>query len=119
MSNETEKPAGIIASGFNKPTAVNQTFKPAMSSEALRKMDHVDWLENFAHMMQMQTGVRMTPMRQGVISRLQLAAQFVTLLKADGKALVDKIKVLEKEIERLRKLKGVTPDDGYDCTEGR
>jgi hypothetical protein len=60
---------------------------PRVSTEALRKLDHADWLENFARVMQLQTGIEMTPMRQGVIGRLNLAAEYIRLLQVDVKKL--------------------------------
>jgi hypothetical protein len=61
-----------------------------VSQEVLLKLDHVEWLENFAKVMRMQTGVEMTPMRQGVISRVNLAAEYIRYLKVQNELLVDK-----------------------------
>jgi hypothetical protein len=57
--------------------------KPHVSTEALRRMDHPEWLENFAKLMQLETGVEMTPLRMGIINRSLMAAEYIRLLRHD------------------------------------
>ena len=54
---------------------------PRISTEALKKLNHAEWLDNFARVMQLKTGVEMTATRQGVIGRLGLAAEYIRLLE--------------------------------------
>ena len=54
---------------------------PRVTVETLRKLNHAEWLDNFARVMQLKTGVEMTPTRQGVIGRLGLAAEYIRLME--------------------------------------
>jgi hypothetical protein len=54
---------------------------PRVSVETLRRLNHAEWLDNFARVMQLKTSVEMTPTRQGVIGRLGLAAEYIRLLE--------------------------------------
>lgn len=56
-----------------------------IDDDILRRMNHVEWLNDFAKVLGMQRpgGPPQTPMRQGAIARLQLAAQYIELLKKD------------------------------------
>lgn len=99
-----------------KQRGMDEVFEPRVTTEALRQMDHADWLESFSKVMRLQTGVEMTPMRAGVISRLNLASQYIRLVKIDvlnalkqieqqQKLLIKadkKIKDQESEIDSLR-----------------
>lgn len=80
--------AGAAADGAQvvegrKQKGMARIAQPRMPEDALRRMDHTDWLETFGKVMQMETGVAMTPMRAGVINRLNLAAEYLRLLQVD------------------------------------
>jgi hypothetical protein len=79
---------------------VDQVFTPHVSTEVLIKMDHVEWLQNFAKVMQLQTGVEMTPMRAGVISRCNLAAEYIQYLKVEVRGLETKLADATKALGR-------------------
>lgn len=86
-------------------------FKPHVSDDALRKMDHPEWLEQFAKVMQMQTGVEMTPMRAGVINRCEMAAQYIKLLEGESRALATKLAESERQLDRARKLASAVTEE--------
>jgi hypothetical protein len=69
---------------------------PRVSVETLKKLNHAEWLDNFARVMQLKTGVEMTPTRQGVIGRLGLAAEYIRLLEHEVRKL-EKIQAAEDE----------------------
>lgn len=79
------------------PPRTQRGFAPLdhvpMPEDALRKLDHPEWLEDFAKVMQLNTGVEITPMRAGVISRCRMAADYIKLLRYD-------ISKLKKELAR-------------------
>jgi hypothetical protein len=102
-SNGDGQPPGTLQG--RKQVGVDQVFMPRVSPEVLRAMDHAEWLESFAKVMQMQTGVEMTPMRAGVISRCNLAAEFIRMLKVENNANAQKLTEANAEITRLRKRK--------------
>jgi hypothetical protein len=54
---------------------------PRVSVETLKKLNHAEWLDNFARVMTLKTRVEMTPTRQGVIGRLGLAAEYIRLME--------------------------------------
>ena len=78
----------------------------AVPEEALRRMNHAEWLGQFSVVLDTPVQGRptpMTPFRMGAITRLKLAARYIALLEADVVALQKRIK-----------------DDGIeDCPEGR
>jgi len=54
-----------------------------MPEDSLRALNHVDWLNDFARMLDMHTRVERTPTRVGTINRLRLAAGYIHLLQRD------------------------------------
>lgn len=58
---------------------------PEVPDSILRRMNHEDWLEQFSQVLGLQSpgSPPLTPMRQGAIHRLQLAAMYIRLLKKD------------------------------------
>ena len=85
---------------------MDEVFMPRVSTETLIKLDHADWLENFAKVMRMQTGIEMTPMRAGVISRCNLAAEYIRYLQTRERMLGHDLDLAMKEIARLKKREG-------------
>jgi hypothetical protein len=67
---------------------------PRVSVETLKKLNHAEWLDNFARVMTLKTRVEMTPTRQGVIGRLGLAAEYIRLMEHE-------LRKLEKANELL------------------
>lgn len=88
--------------GARQQKGLYEVFKPHVSDDVLRKMDHSDWLEQFAKVMQMQTGVEMTPMRAGVINRCEMAAQYIKLLEGESRALTTRLAEATRELQRLK-----------------
>jgi len=85
--------------------------------EMLAKLEHVQWLRQFALLMEQQTKEReipMTPFRAGTIGRLRLAAQYIQVLEVAAVALKDKIRHREREIELLKEDLHGSIDDGRD-----
>lgn len=66
-----------------------------LNDAQLAKMDHADWLEQFSVQMGTSTSVKMTPFRQGVITRLHWAGKYIRLLQKS-------LKAQEAEIERYK-----------------
>lgn len=67
-------------------------IKPAATVDAervpddvLRRLNHADWLGQFAQVLNLKApgSPPMTPMRQGAITRLELAAKYIRLLEKD------------------------------------
>jgi len=61
---------------------------PKMPDDVLRKMNHSEWLMQFAAVLNMKHPGReqpMTPFRAGAISRLALARQYIELLEHENK----------------------------------
>jgi hypothetical protein len=58
-----------------------------LSDDALRKLNHADWLAQFAltlHDTRIKRGQLVTPFLLGAVSRLQMAADYIRLLEADA-----------------------------------
>jgi hypothetical protein len=71
-------------------------FQPrSLDGEKLRGLNHAEWLEDFSQILALQTGVQMTPKREGTITRLHWAADYVKLLE-------QQVRDLEVEIKKLR-----------------
>jgi hypothetical protein len=82
---------------------IDEVFQPRISTEALRALNHMEWLRDFAKMMQLKTGVEMTPMRAGVISRLNLAAEYIALLRHDAQTLATGLRASEHDLDLAMK----------------
>jgi hypothetical protein len=91
---------------------VDEVFRPHVSTDVLIKMDHVEWLENFAKVMQLKTGVEMTPMRAGVISRLNLAAEYIRYLKVQERGLQTKLDTATRDLAAKTR-KGANKKDDF------
>jgi hypothetical protein len=52
-----------------------------LDDEQLITMDHAEWLENFARVLQIPTRAAMTPQRLGTITRLGWAVRYINLLQ--------------------------------------
>lgn len=100
--------------GGSRPRPFDSTHEtvkvPELSEAVLRRMNHVEWLQQFAQVLQMQprdkTGVPMTPFRAGAIGRLVLAARYIGLLVKELHWLSRDNKALRAQV---RHLGGVVP----------
>lgn len=67
----------------------NTVAVPKMPDDVLRKMNHAEWLQQFASVLNMKhpgrTEQPMTPFRAGAISRMLLARQYILLLEHENK----------------------------------
>lgn len=111
LRQRTPKP--LLTLG-RKQKGMYQILEARMGEDMLRKLDHPEWLENFAKVMQMQTGVEMTPMRTGVINRARLAAEYILLLRADIRKLTHDLDLAMVEIDRQKN--ELTRHDGGEDT---
>lgn len=83
---------------------------PQMPDATLRRMNHVEWLAQFAAVLNMKHPGRdnpMTPFRAGAISRLQLCRQYILLLEHENKM-----------YRRKEKADGRSSDQGDDQPPG-
>jgi hypothetical protein len=78
--------------GFEPAQRVKVTPPP---DEVLRKMNHKEWLDQFAEVLQVSPS-GMTPMKAGAIGRLTLAKHYIQLLEAE-------LVMLEHENDRLKR----------------
>ena len=54
---------------------LNPAFRPRDLDDAkLKGLNHGEWLEDFSRILALQTGVQMTPKREGTITRLHWAS---------------------------------------------
>ena len=63
-----------------------QPTTKAVPEQYLRRLDHTQWLTQFALALETtptRRGVEMTPFRAGAIGRLRLAVAYIELLRAD------------------------------------
>src|SRR5262245_45202445 len=71
---------------------------PDLPEAILRRQNHIEWIESFAVSLQLgreRRGAPVTPVLQGAVTRLQWAAQDITLLKADIERLTARSAALE------------------------
>lgn len=91
---------GTALDGKTEPLIIT----PQMDAAVLRKMNHKEWLGEFAKILQMQRGgvnIPMTPFRKGTIGRLQLAEQYIMLLEKELHWLSRDNKVLRRQVHHL------------------
>jgi hypothetical protein len=134
MAREINGKGKVIVAKSGFPTAdnpagrkqhgVDEVFQPRISTDALRRLDHADWLENFAKVMQLQTGVEMTPMRAGVVSRCRFAAEYIRLIKVEHtnamNHIVQQKRLIDRQREQIAKLRAAADDaDEGEGDEGR
>jgi hypothetical protein len=67
-----------------------------LNNEQLAQLNHVEWLKDFAKITLLPTRVPMTPRRLGVGTRLEWAADYITLLE-------DTVKKQELELIDLKR----------------
>jgi hypothetical protein len=86
----------------------NSDYHSLPADVALRRMDHRQWLSQFAFALETspKAGPQMTPFRAGAIGRLRLAVQYIKLLEHEAKQHRVKISALEAEIETLKPVEG-------------
>lgn len=98
-------PSAVVqVNGPRQQKGVDALATPRLPEPALRKLDHPEWLENFAKVMQMKAGLAMTPMRAGVINRALFAAEYIRLLRHDVKKALHDLDLAMVEIDRLKSL---------------
>jgi hypothetical protein len=104
------KPAGIISpKGF---VANRRAYTPPEpTQETLMGQDHGHWVEEFSAYMSLDTGVPMTPFRQGAITRLHWAARFIEFLEKRNTSLQERIAKLEREVVTLSVALGKSEHD--------
>ena len=107
-----------------KQRGMSQILETRVPESALRKLDHPEWLETFAKVMQMSTGVEMTPMRAGTINRCRMAAEYIRLLRADAEKLAAGLRASEHDldlamVEIARQKRELGGRDDADADEGR
>jgi hypothetical protein len=93
--------------------AVEAVGVPDVDEKVLRKMNHVEWLRQFAQVLQVQPRDRaspMTPFRAGAIGRLTLASRYIGVLVRELHWLAKDNRELRKKLERL----GATVPPPYD-----
>lgn len=83
-------PGGQTISGRRAYTPMEPTF------ETLTGQNHAEWLHQFSQLLSLDTGVEMTPFRQGQITRLLWAARWVEYLEKQNDRLQRKIAKLER-----------------------
>jgi hypothetical protein len=85
------------------PTPPDITADPAKDN-LLRKLNHAEWLGQFAIILELQTETRrpMTPFRAGAISRLRMAAEYIDLLQREQRDLVRERLFLENELREAK-----------------
>lgn len=90
----------------------------------LRRLDHTQWLTQFALALETtptRRGVEMTPFRAGAIGRLRLAVAYIELLRADIKQLDEANVLLARQIREHQKVDEAfdNPHHGHHDEEGR
>jgi hypothetical protein len=95
------------------PPDLNGPSNPAvpgpLKDEFIRRMNHGEWLSQFAvtlEVSQKDRPVPMTPFRAGAISRLRFAAAYIDLLEREARDYVREIEVLKHENEILNPKEG-------------
>lgn len=90
MNDTARQRRSIIAGPLNN---TKPAFKPRDLDDAkLRGMNHAEWLEDFSKILALHTGVAMTPKREGTITRLHWAADYVKLLEQTNRDLETELK---------------------------
>ena len=72
-----------------------------ITPDRLRRMNHVEWLGQFAQVLGISPkdhGIPMTPFRAGAISRLRFAATYIALLEADVERLSTGLRASERDL---------------------
>jgi hypothetical protein len=86
--NDNEKLISPLKNGSSLTPSSKREYTPRDLNDAqLAQMNHAEWLEQFSTQMGTSTTVKMTPFRQGVITRLHWAAAYVRLLEKTVKKL--------------------------------
>jgi hypothetical protein len=79
----------------------NSDYHSLPADVALRRMDHRQWLSQFAFVLETSPkgGPQMTPFRAGAIGRLRLAAQYIELLEHEAKQSRREIAALKARLD--------------------
>lgn len=76
-------------------------FPNRMPHDVLRKLNHREWLSQCALLFEKNWGPnspQMTPFRAGMISRIRLAAEYISLLEADAHKLAEALRASERDL---------------------
>ena len=108
MTDDVPKPTSRASALFGNPRnnalralrdrtgQLNPAFRPRDLDDAkLKGLNHGEWLEDFSRILALQTGVQMTPKREGTITRLHWASLYVKLLE-------QQVRDLEVEVKKLK-----------------
>jgi hypothetical protein len=101
MSNDNEKilPSRILRPGGKSVTRRRAYVPPEPSLETLldEKIAHAKWLMEFSVILSIDTGVQMTPFRQGQVTRLHWASRYIEHLERRVAELEEKLPKEEKQ----------------------
>lgn len=106
--NVPKKPPGIspILMPGSKGMGRRRAFVPSNpTTDTLKKTEHAKWLEEFSVILSLDTGVEMTPFRQGQITRLHWASLYIEYLEKKNKQLKDAMDALKKSRSNVTQLK--------------
>jgi hypothetical protein len=95
--DDPHKPAAIITPKGYVTSRVSYR-PPEPTAETLMRADHAEWLKMFAQHMSLDTGVPMTPFRQGAITRLWWAFRFIEFLDKRNSSLQGQVAKLEHDL---------------------
>jgi hypothetical protein len=112
--NENLKNGSLLTPSGN----TKREYTPRDLNDAqLAQMNHAEWLEQFSTQMGTSSSVKMTPFRQGVITRLHWAGKYVKLLErslkkqeADWRKDVDAMCALRKKLEHNDQIWAIIQD---------
>ena len=110
MSNDNTppKPPGlspILMPGRNGAGRRRAFIPSDPTTDMLKKTEHAKWLEEFSVILSLDTGVEMTPFRQGQITRLHWASLYIQYLEKKNKQLKEAMDALKKTRANVRPVK--------------
>jgi hypothetical protein len=97
--DDPNRPAAIITPKGYVTSRVSYR-PPEPTQETLMGADHAEWLKMFAQHMSLDTGVAMTPFRQGAITRLWWAFRFIEFLNKRNSSLQTQLAATERDLTR-------------------
>jgi len=92
----TDLKNGTILNGGN-PLLKRQFTPRDIDDLQLARLNHAEWLEEFSQILGLTTGVKMTPKREGTITRLHWASKYVKLLEKTVKRLEEERRAAVKD----------------------
>jgi hypothetical protein len=92
--------AALTALRTRSSSAQRSGFAPRdLDDDKLKGLNHAEWLEDFSKILALQTGVQMSPKREGTITRLHWASLYVRLLEQTVRDHEVEIQKLKKQLE--------------------